>query len=633
MKIVDVIPIHKGIFRDHLTYFTVQEIKPGDVVTIPVKNREILAVVTSTKPAEEVKAELRSADFPIKKIGTIKSGNHFQPEFMAAIQKAADYFAAPLPLVIKNFVPQVILENLQKIKIPKHNLTNEEETKFEKLTLQEPDEERLSFYKSLIRESFARKTSVFFCLPTVPDIEAIAEILSRGIENYVIVLHSKLPKNKIIELWQKALASEHPILIIATPLFLSLPRRDLKTIVIDKENSSAYRGLSRPFIDFRLFASFLAKEAKLKVILSDIALRTETVYLTEKGDFQAASSLKYRTYSDAHQEIISLKQQTGENRVAFEILNERLVEQIDLALQASERFFIFSARKGLAPTTVCGDCGAVLSCEVCSSPLVLHKDTLHPGKNVFICHKCSQLVEIDDRCPQCGGWRLAVLGYGVEKVEEHLKEAFPQAKIWRLDSDSAKTDKRAKEIMEEFLNTPGGILVGTEMALYYLKEKVENTAIANIDSLFALPDFRISEKIFNLALRLKALSLKRFIIQTRRPEEKVFQYITRGTLADFYREEIADRKRFGYPPFRLLIKITREGKKEEVKKEMDWLASELNIYEPLIFPAFTSLVRGEYVMHALLKLEPEKWPEPKLLALLKNLPPSFIIKVDPDSIL
>lgn len=631
MKLIETIPIAKGIFKDHLTYFSNQEIKPGMLVEVPVKNRTVVALVVSVKEVKNLKAQIKSSDFSMKKVTAIKNKDFFLPEFLTTTSRQADYFACPVGQIIKELTPKTILEN------PEDSKANEQESQAvdvisEIQASQAPKEERWSFYKSLIREAFAKKQSVFWCLPNIAEINSAQNFIARGIEQYVIVLHNKLSKKELIASWKKAITTEHSLLIIATPMFLSLPRPNIKTIIIDKENSSAYKSQSRPFLDFRLFAEDYAKQRKIRLIFGDVALRSETIYRLGRNEIAPATPIKYRLYTEVKQVVAKLNQ-TEKNRVAVGSLSQELGWLIENNQDRNERLFIFSGRRGLAPLTICRDCQTVVACDVCQTPLAIHKKPLERRANrVFICHHCSQAVKIEDTCRVCNGSRLAILGYGLEKIEEDIKTIWPESTVFRLDSDSVSGHKKAANIVQKFISSRGSILLGTEMALPYLPEKIENVAVAGIDAFFALPDFRIAEKLFSLLLNLRSKATKRFLIQTGNPEEKVFDYVLAGNLLDFFREEIAERKKLGYPPFKTLIKISLAGQSDTTKREMKRLTDSLASYNPLVFP---TLIGGnkENELNLLLKLEPEKWPEQKILAILRALPPTFVIEVDPEKIL
>jgi primosomal protein N' (replication factor Y) len=212
-------------------------------------------------------------------------------------------------------------------------------------------------------------------------------------------------------------------------------------------------------------------------------------------------------------------------------------------------------------------------------------------------------------------------------------KTLPDVNIFRIDTDTVKNHKKAKELVDKFYKTPGSILIGTEMAILYLDETIENSIVASIDSLFAIPDFRGNEKIMNILLKMRQLSQNKFIVQTRSVDEPVFEYAIKGNIADFYRSEIVEREQFAYPPFVTLIKITYQGMRNEVVEEMKRLKEFLSPYTVQIFPAFIETVKGKYVMHALIKADKKTWPDETLVKKLQSLPPHFTVKIDPDNLL
>lgn len=632
MKIVEVVPIAKGVFKNHLTYFSNQNISVGAMVEIPIKNKTVEAIVSKIKEAETLKTELKKSDFSIKKLGKIKSQNFFLPEFLKATAITADYFACTMGQIIKSLTPKAVLEEPEINRLADEEERDKIETHCEIQATQTPEDERWSFYKSLIRETFAKKQSVFWCLPNSSDVEKAENFITRGIEQYVITLHGKLPKREILARWKKILNSEHPVLIIATPLFLSLPQKNISLIFIDKENTASYKDLSRPFLDFRYFAENYARQRKIRLIFGDTVLRSETIYRLGRGEISGISPIKYRLYTEAKQ-IIAKINTRDEERTNVDSLSRELVWLIENNREKNERLFIFSGRRGLAPLTICRDCQTVVTCDICHTPLVIHKkNTERQSNRFFVCHRCSQIVEINDRCEVCGGSRLAVVGYGLEKLEEDAKNLFPDLKTFRLDSDTVNNSKKAWSIIEKFLSSPGSVLFGTELALSYLTEKIENIGVAGIDAFFALPDFRIAEKLFSLLFKLRSLANRRFLVQTNNPSEKLFENILAGNLLDFFREEIAERKKLGYPPFKTIVKITLNGHQEEVKLKMKKLAKNLEAYTPIAFPSLTEKHKG-FEYNLLLKLEPRDWPNNNLLKIFLSLPPEFVINVDPENIL
>jgi primosomal protein N' (replication factor Y) len=288
----------------------------------------------------------------------------------------------------------------------------------------------------------------------------------------------------------------------------------------------------------------------------------------------------------------------------------------------------------MAPQTVCGDCGAIVKCALCQSPISLHRAHSGDGnQNFFFCHACGGKRSAEEKCAVCQSWKLRPIGVGIELVEQELNQKFPEVKVFRIDKDKTPNAKIAEREAAKFYASPGSILLGTEMALPFLSKKIDNTAVASLDSLFALPDFRIHERILHLLLKIRSLTMSLLLVQTRLPEEHVLEYALKGNLIDFYREEIASRELFHYPPFTVLIKISVSGTRASVNQEVEKLKKFLLPYEAEIFQAFVEEARGVFTTHALIRLPKGGWVDKILLKKLLLLPPQFRVAVDPESLL
>ncbi len=629
-------PLSRGVFKDQLTYFSKEKISPGVLVTVPVKNRQINALVVDVQPVKNSKALIKRADFSLKKV-TLNTGKRFfEPSFLKAARQTAEYHCASVGQTLKVFVPQEVLRAYEDIEEPyrgsRSRVVSEEDfKKKEDQVVQENYQNRVSLYKSLIRETFAQGRSVFLLLPTAINVDDILPRITKGIEDRTFVLHNKLSKKELIASWNKALSAKYPILAILTPGCLSLPRGDLGLVILERENHSAYKTLSRPFLDIRFFVSCLSADSDCRVVMGDQVLSTETVFATGQGRLTPVNNLKFRFIYDGEQKLIDLNQEAGQDGNTFResVLSQSLKQVMSESRAQNDNMLIISGRRGLAPVILCQDCKKVVSCPFCEAPAILHEKN---RTRYFKCHKCGNLEDPEDRCFNCGGWRLINLGSGIDKLAQEVKLLDLYENWWQIDSDST-TPKQAKKIIEQFLITPGSLLIGTEMTLQYLSEPVARMALVAIDPLFALPEFRINEKIINFLMTAKNSTTKQFIIQTARSEEKIFDYVLNGNLLDFFRDEIDQRKKVKYPPFRVLIKITRSGYQEKVERDMLWLKDYLSAYQPLIYSPVNPVIKGHYRLNALIRLKPDSWPDKTLLNLLYNLSPDFVINVDPREIL
>ncbi|MEK7213774.1 MAG: primosomal protein N' [Patescibacteria group bacterium] len=631
MNIIEVIPISRGIGADTLSYFTSKEVSIGAIVDIPLRKKIVNGIVISVKSAEKMKSEIKSADFTLKKLEKIKSINFFQKVFMDTMQEIANYYATSIGAVIDSLVPEYILKNISKLKENSlgENGKHEIKTLKEKYVVQGDDDERYGTWKSLIRQEFAKKRSVFFLVPTIEDAERAYSLLEKGVEGYAFMLHRSLLPKKIIEVWNKIMKEDHPVVIIATGSFLSLPRNDIETIVVERESNKTYKIPRRPFLDIRHVAEILAEKKGIKIFYADNFLRIETLLRENEEEMVQASPFKFRSLSTAKDTLIDMKLYKTPNS-NFKILSDEIENLIVRTKNESEKMIILATRRGVSPATICGDCQNIVVCNNCSSSVVLHKVG---EKSFFMCHRCGERRSTEEYCKICGSWKLGVVGIGIDLVVQKIKDKFPDITIFKIDSDSVSSEKTVHSIIHKFNEKPGSILIGTEMMLQYLHEKVENSGIISLDSLFSLPDFRIQEKILYMLIRIRTLTTQNFIVQTRKSDEKVFEYGLKGNMSDFYRTAIEERKKFNYPPFTVLIKITLEGKKDNIVKDMEQAQNILDPYEVEVFPAFTQTVRGNQVLHGLIRIPYDKWPDQDLIQKIRLLSPSIVVKVDPETLL
>lgn len=619
MKLIHVIPISKGINIESLSYFTKSDIPSGSVVLAPIRNREISSIVIGQEEVQDVKTKIRTGDFSIKKVSGKTSKKIFLPQFIKAAERIAEYYAATSGSVLYSLIPKVILDNIDSVKqIPKEEVTNSG-VKTEKLIFQAGRGERIEQYKNLVREEFAKKKSVFIVTPTIQDALYIEAQLQRGIENYTFILHSKLTKKEIISRWNDAISLKHPILIIGTGTFLSLPRRDIKTIIVEKEQSRVYKGIQRPYIDTRIAAEIIASSLDARLIFADLPLRIDSIYKYRMGEIDEFSPIRVRTQFSINTELIDMRKKD------FVAIGNDAKREIQKTLDNNGYVFVFAARRGLSPITVCQDCGNTVVCDVTGAPVVLHKGK---EENVFVCHASGTVRSARERCKNCKSWKLQSLGIGVEMVEKELKSLFPDIPIINISRDVTNTHSKSKKAIEKFYKTPGSILVGTEMSLPYLTEKVDSSIITSIDSLLSIPDWNVYEKIFSIILQIQDLTNDSLILQTRKPEQHILTNALDGNISNFYKDELETRERFGYPPYAKLIKVSVEGSLNVVEASMKRIEDTL----PLSGKShLINLGRNRYTMHGFLRLE--SWPDTKIVGLLKELPPNISVNVDPPNIL
>lgn len=638
MYILSVSPIVKSTKIEAFSYFSKEKVEAGKIVSIPLRNKIVKGLVVECKDFKDNKSELRNSEFALKKIKGVSSNFLFSLEFLETCHKAAQYFATSKGAILNSITSKIILEEAGKIiqKEKKEDENKKEILKTEsgKFIIQSTDSERFQDYKSIIRGRFAKKGSVFFCVPTTEDVEIAKEHLTKGIEANTICLSSRLSKKEIVENWNLALKNDKPVLIIATGSFLSIPRHDIRTIIVERENSHAYRTLGRPYLDIRKFAELLAKEIGSEIIFGDLMLRSETLKRFEENELFEFSPVRFRFVTTAVQKLIDMRFEKKVSQNEFRFVSEFVEDLLEKSQKENKRVFLLTSRKGLAPMIVCGDCGQIVSCEHCSAPMVLYGKNVREKENFLKCRKCGVVRTAGIKCKKCDSWRLNTLGAGIETVAEEIKNKLPGKEVLILDKDHASTPTQIKKIVSKFYEEPASILIGTEMALLYLHEQVDRTIIISIDAMFSLPDFRIRERILNILMKTKDLARESFVIQTRHAEDLLFRHALDGNLAEFYRFEFIERKKYDFPPFSTIIKISSVRSTEQaLNNDFKALEEVFKDYDFNYYPAFTERVKGKYVMNGIIRIEKNKWPNEDLRQKLINLEPQYDIVIDAESIL
>ena len=630
LKIIDVVPIARGIFKNKLSYFTSASIEKGNIVSVEVRGRAINALVTDVKIAEDNKTEIKSSTFPLKKIDGVRAKKFLKESYINAAYMTGNYFSANMGDVFFALIPKAILELSEKIKFDDQRINNGIP---EKHALQTDEDERYSNYRSLIREEFAKKSSIILILPTSEDAKQAEKNLIKGIEQYTHLVHNGMTIKKQSDVIKSILKETHSVLIIATPQYLSIPRSDISTIIVERESSASYRRDFRPYIDFRKFAEFYAELEKIKIIFGDTLLRVETIWRQKNDEIIELGRLKFRPTGSSNTRIINMLEYKGPNAPKFKILSSEVEKLILDAKNTNENLFLYAGRKGLYPSTICGDCGEISSCNTCNIPIILYPPTGNETENYFLCNKCGERRSARERCKGCSSWKLVTLGIGIDLIFQTVSSIAPDTKIFKIDSNSVKNPKEARALVDKFYASPGAILIGTEMSLFYLNEPIINSAVISFDSLFSIPDFRINEKIMLIILKIKSVTQKSLLIQTRNADKSVLNYASAGNLLDFYKEEIDERKKFDYPPFSHFIKITFSGKKLDAQGATAVLKDTFSDFEIYVFNALTMRGKTLPTIHGLIKIKRELWPNKALLAKLLSLPPQYEVRVDPDNLL
>jgi primosomal protein N' (replication factor Y) len=242
-----------------------------------------------------------------------------------------------------------------------------------------------------------------------------------------------------------------------------------------------------------------------------------------------------------------------------------LLARVREALEHGEQAILFQNRRGFAPVIECHQCGWVPTCQHCDVSLTYHRQM-----NQLTCHYCGYTYRVPTECPCCGGTDLRTRGFGTEKIEEQVREVFLEARISRMDLDTTRTRNAYERIISDFSAQRTNILIGTQMVSKGLDfDHVSVVGILNADAMLNQPDFRAYEHAYMMMSQVSGRAGRKnkrglVILQTKQPKLPVIDYVVRGDYAALYKDLIAERQAFRYPPYHHLIYVFLKHRQDTV---------------------------------------------------------------------
>ncbi len=628
MFVTTVIPLKRGITLDALSYFGSENYAPGTIVSIPIRNTQTLGLVTDSKEVSTAKAALRAATFSLKKIPPQEHVAILSRAYIQTAEDLSNHYATPIGVILYNLLPPEIRNG--DIKLPHtHHITHT--TAVPPQVLVGGKDERHRSYRSLVRETFAHSGSVLIVAPSSMDAERLKEALEQGINDRVIMLTSACTKTELRKSYEALEDFSKTKLIIATPSHAMIERHDITVVIIEHARSPYYKELIRPYIDYRDALKIHAHHTGRKLIFGDLLIRTEEEDLRRKEVYQTYGESPKRIELPGKLEIVEMKRRE-DSSVPFSLFSETVIDAIKETRKKKGHVFLFAARRGLAPLVSCIDCGYIFRSKESGAPYSLlrtHKNGVE--ERWFVCGTSGERIRAEDTCPTCGSWRLKERGIGIQQVYDELHKLFPAIPTVLFDHVTARTYKRAMFLHDTFYKTKGSILLGTQMALPYITRPVDLSVVVNMDALLATPTWRLEEENLALLLKLREETKGTVYIQTRTPETNILVHAKQGAIEHFYTEELELRKTFNYPPYATFIHLTWQGDPEVVKKIETYLANLFKEFEISIYQNPTSSPQSP-IRYGLMRVPSATWPNQKIVSLLRTVPPSVRIVINPDKI-
>ena len=416
---------------------------------------------------------------------------------------------------------------------------------------------KTEIYVHLIARTLAEGRDVLVLVPEIVITSQLVERLERIFEGRTTTYHSRLTPLRRGETFLRLASSAGGELIVGVRSAIFLPMKRPGLIVVDEEHDTNYKQTDpTPRYNARDMAVVMGRIYGAKVVLGSATPSLESLYNATTGKY-AYIELTERWGEAVLPEIIvsdtirAVKR--NERKTHF---NLELLQNIHRSLSAGEQAILFQNRRGYAPYIQCRTCGYSPRCPHCNVTLTRHKAT-----DRMECHYCGYNMPAPKMCPNCEVQDMALMGFGTEKAVEEIARLYPEARVDRLDSDTSTSERAFKQIVHNFEAGETDILVGTQIITKGFDFKgVSTVGILNADNLLSVPDFRASERAFQLMMQVAGRAGRhndrgRVVIQTSQPKHPVITYVATGDYHAMAHKELEERRAFGYPPYSHLIRI------------------------------------------------------------------------------
>ncbi|MGT2888241.1 primosomal protein N' [Streptococcus didelphis] len=439
----------------------------------------------------------------------------------------------------------------------------------------------------------------------VPEISLTPQMTNRFISRFgklVAIMHSGLSDGEKFDEWQKIKNGQAKVVVGARSAIFS-PLENIGAIIIDEEHESTYKQESNPRYHARDVALIRAKSHGAVLVLGSATPSIESRARASKGVYHFIELTKRANpFSEIPSvEIVDFRDYIGKQEVSN--YTPYLLEKIKDRFEKKEQVVLMLNRRGYSSFIMCRDCGYVDSCPNCDISLTLHMDT-----KTMNCHYCGFQKAIPHKCPNCHSSSIRYYGTGTQKAYDELKEVLPEARIIRMDVDTTRKKGSHEKLLTQFANQEADILLGTQMIAKGLDfPNVTLVGVLNADTSLNLPDFRASEKTFQLLTQVagragRAEKLGEVLIQTYNPDHYAIKLAKDQNYEAFYAYEMKIRQKMAYPPYYFTVGLTisHQVEEEAVKKSyqiMSILRQNLSDQVKLLGPTPKPIARTHNLYH------------------------------------
>lgn len=425
---------------------------------------------------------------------------------------------------------------------------------------------KTELYIHLIAKTIADGKQVLYLLPEIALTVQMMDRLRSVFGDRLGIYHSKYSDAERAEIWLRQL-SDHPYdIILGARSAMFLPFQRLGLVIVDEEHESSYKQQDpAPRYHARSAAIVLAQLCGAKTLLGTATPSAETYYNATTGKYgKVTLATRYSDIRLPEITVVDIKD-LKRRKMMTGPFSPQLLAAMRAALSAGKQVILFQNRRGFAPMVECRVCGWVPKCEHCDVSLTYHKN-----QNRMTCHYCGYTYLVPTRCPNCESTDLKGRGYGTEKIEDQIRDVFPEVEVARMDLDTTRTRNAYERLIGDFAAGRTHVLVGTQMISKGLDfDHVGVVGILDADSMLNYPDFRAYEHAFMMMAQVSGRAGRKgergqVILQTRNAEARVIGQVVNNDYTGFFDELMEERRLFHYPPYYRLIYIYLRHRREEV---------------------------------------------------------------------
>ena len=425
---------------------------------------------------------------------------------------------------------------------------------------------KTEIYIHLIQHTLDEGKQVLYLLPEIALTVQIMDRLQKVFGRRLGIYHSRYSDGERVEIWQKQMSKDPYDIILGARSAVFLPFQKLGLVIIDEEHETSFKQQDpAPRYHARSAAIVLASMYGAKTLLGTATPSIESYYNAKTGKYGYVSlTQRFEGIELPEFRIVDVKD-LQHRKMMTGPFSPMLLAEVRKALEEGKQAILFQNRRGFAPMIECKQCGWVPHCQHCDVSLTLHRNT-----NQLTCHYCGYTYSIPTKCPNCEGTELRTRGYGTEKIEESIRDIFPEAKVARMDLDTTKTRNAYERIINDFAMGRTNILIGTQMISKGLDfANVSVVGILNADSMLNFPDFRAYEHAFMMMAQVGGRAGRKgkrglVILQTKSPDLPIVQQVMNNNYEAMYEGVTAERKEFHYPPFYRLVYVYLKHRDDKV---------------------------------------------------------------------